>query len=71
MGLIIILVATQPSYEYFKAPGHMKGEKYVTVKSQGYDIRIRTYCTGPAVQTSTVILFEVGGGSSAVDVFSL
>jgi len=52
-------------------PAAIIGERFVTIKSQGHDIKIRTYCTGPSVPTTPAILFEVGGGSSAIDVFAL
>ncbi|CDW87162.1 UNKNOWN [Stylonychia lemnae] len=70
-NLAIILTAIQPFYEFYMEPAAIKGEQFVTIQSQGHDVRMKTYCTGPAVPTNPAILFEVGGGSSSMDVFAL
>ena len=70
-NLALILTCIQPFYEFYMEPAAIIGERFVTIKSQGHDIKIRTYCTGPSVPTTPAILFEVGGGSSAIDVFAL
>ncbi len=56
-------------------PGDLAFEKYVTVTdTEGHKISIRTQCMGPANKTDmtdTVVLLEVGGGSSGIDMIGL
>ena len=41
------------------------------VNYQGYDIKLRVFCSGVSSENKPSILFEVGGGSSGVDIIGL
>eukprot|EP00347_Sterkiella_histriomuscorum_P018544 403345107 len=70
-NVALILTCIQPSYEYITTPDGLRFEKYVTVKTASYDVKLRTLCMGELSADRPSILFEVGGGSSGIDVYGL
>ena len=58
-------------------PAALNHERYITTHSDsGLEVKIRVYCIGPGFSdaspiTTTSILIEVGGGSSAYDLIGL
>eukprot|EP00347_Sterkiella_histriomuscorum_P018337 403345889 len=55
---MIICAAAQPIYEYLSYPGGQLGEKFVTINHNGFDIRMRAYCTGPPTFMQSGIVFD-------------
>ncbi|CAD8128644.1 unnamed protein product [Paramecium sonneborni] len=67
--LLVILNTCQIIHEA-NHPGSLgDGEEYYVVKSQGEDVKIRTYCTG--LKSLPQIILEAGGGSSGVDFYEI
>lgn len=68
----------QPAYERITTPIAVPGERFVKVTdASGRSISMRTQCMGPGYTnsslnvTDTVVLIEVGGGSSAIDMIGI
>eukprot|EP00347_Sterkiella_histriomuscorum_P024252 403331780 len=69
-NFLIILTSAQALFEILYYPGGQPGEKFVTINHNGYNIRMRTYCTGPpsfmkdGIVTDPMMLIESGLGTS-------
>ncbi|CAK70807.1 unnamed protein product (macronuclear) [Paramecium tetraurelia] len=65
MLVLVILNTCQIIHEANYPNSLGEGEQFYTVESQGYDVKIRTYCTG--VKNQQQIILEAGGGSGGCD----